>query len=103
MFFDRNSAGIADEATALLDENVHVLNECTDKLVRVDAYTDRGERSPQSLSDRRGTAIEQYYIDAGIPASRVMSRGLGRDPLAGKGVDGRRNRRADSIILDSFE
>jgi len=103
VFFNRNSAGLNDDATALLDENVHVLNECTDKLVRIDAYTDRGERGPQSLSDRRGTAVEQFYIDAGIPASRVISRGLGRDPLAGKGVDGRRNRRADSIILDSFE
>lgn len=103
VFFDRNSAGLNDTASALLDENVNVLNECTDKLVRIDAYADRGERGPQSLSDRRGTAVEQYYIDNGITASRVMSRGLGRDPLAGKGVDGQRNRRADSIILDSFE
>ncbi|MFV1979625.1 MAG: PKD domain-containing protein [Rhodothermia bacterium] len=103
VFFSRNSAGLNDDAEALLGENVNVLNECTDKLVRIDAYADRGERGPQSLSDRRGTAVEQFYIDAGIPASRVMSRGLGRDPLAGKGVDGQRNRRADSIILDSFE
>jgi chitodextrinase len=103
IFFDRNSAELGEDATALLEENVSVLNECTDKLVRLDGYTDRGERSPQSLSGRRASAVEQYYIDNGIPASRVMSRGLGRDPLAGKGVDGTRNRRVDSIIVDSFE
>jgi PKD repeat protein len=103
VFFTSNSAALSEDASGLLNENAHVLNECTDKLVRIDGYTDRGERSPQSLSDRRATAVEQYYIDNGIPASRVMSRGLGRDPLAGKGVDGMRNRRADSIILDSFE
>jgi PKD repeat protein len=103
VFFSSNSAELDESATSLLVENVAVLDECSDKLVRVDAYADRGERSPQSLSNRRASAVEQYYIDNGISASRVMSRGLGRDPLAGKGVDGTRNRRADSIIVDSFE
>lgn len=103
VFFSRNSAELDETATSLLTENVAVMNECADKFVRIDAYADRGERSPQSLSNRRASAVEQYYIDNGISASRVMSRGLGRDPLAGKGVDGTRNRRADSIIVESFE
>ena len=103
VFFDRNSAALSNDAQALLNENVDVLNECTEKLVRIDGYTDRGERNPQSLSTARVSTVEQFYIDSGIPASRMMSQGLGRDPLAGKGVDGTRNRRVDSIILDSFE
>ena len=103
VFFDRNSASLTNDAQALLNENVSVLNECTDKLVRLDGYTDRGERNPQSLSTARASTVEQFYIDGGVPASRIMSQGLGRDPLAGKGVDGTRNRRVDSIILDSFE
>lgn len=103
VFFSSNSAELDDTATGLLDENVSVLNECADKLVRIDGYAGGGERRPQSLSSRRASAVEQYYLDSGIAASRVMARGLGRDPLAGKGVDGTRNRRADSIIVDSFE
>ncbi len=103
VFFDRNSASLDASATALLEENAHVLNECADKLVRVDAYSDRGERSPQALSSRRANAVEQFYINANISASRLSARGLGRDPLAGKGVDGLRNRRVDSIIVDTFE
>ena len=70
---------------------------------RLDGYSDRGERNPMRLSESRARAVEQYYIENGVSASRLMARGLGRDPLAGKGVDGLRNRRVDSIVVDSFE
>ncbi len=103
VFFGHNSAALDDEAKGLLDENLEVLNECPDLLTRLDGYSDRRERNPLRLSERRASAVEQYYIEQGIPASRLMARGLGRDPLAGKGIDGRRNRRVDSIIVDSFE
>ena len=103
VFFDRNSSELDDEARALLDENIAVLRECGDILVRIDGFADRGERRTQALSEARAKAVEQYYIENGIAPSRLMARGLGRDPLAGKGVDGRRNRRADSIIVDGFD
>jgi outer membrane protein OmpA-like peptidoglycan-associated protein len=103
VFFDRNSSAIDDAAMGLLNENIEVLTECPDMLVRLDGYSDRGERSPMRLSESRAQAVEQYYIENGISASRLMARGLGRDPLAGKGVDGMRNRRVDSIVVDSFE
>jgi len=102
VFFGHNSAALDDEAKGLLNENVEVLNECPDLLTRLDGYSDRRERNPLRLSERRAAAVEQYYIEQGIPASRLLARGLGRDPLAGKGIDGRRNRRVDSIIVDSF-
>jgi outer membrane protein OmpA-like peptidoglycan-associated protein len=103
VFFGHNSAALDDEAKGLLNENVEVLNECPDLLTRLDGYSDRRERNPLRLSERRAAAVEQYYIEQGIAASRLMARGLGRDPLAGKGIDGRRNRRVDSIIVDSFQ
>ncbi len=103
VFFEKNSAELTDEAKALLDENIEKLVECAEMLVRLDGYADRGERRPRRLSEARAKAVEQYYIDNGIAPSRLFARGLGRDPLAGKGVDGRRNRRVDSIIVDSFE
>jgi outer membrane protein OmpA-like peptidoglycan-associated protein len=103
VFFGRNSTEIDSTASGLLDENLEVMNECPDLLVRLDGYSDRGERNPMRLSENRARAVEQYYIENGISASRLMARGLGRDPLAGKGVDGQRNRRVDSIIVDSFE
>ena len=103
VFFGHNSAALDDEAKGLLNENVEVLNECPDLLARLDGYSDRRERNPLQLSERRAAAVEQYYIEHGIAPSRLMARGLGRDPLAGKGIDGRRNRRVDSIIVDSFQ
>jgi outer membrane protein OmpA-like peptidoglycan-associated protein len=103
VFFGRNSTTIDDVASGLLGENVAVLSECPDLLVRLDGYSDRGERNPMTLSQGRAGAVEQFYIDSGVSANRLMARGLGRDPLAGKGVDGQRNRRVDSIIVDSFE
>ena len=103
VFFGRNSSEIDEMAAGLLGENVAVLNECPDLLTRIDGYSDRGERNPMRLSESRASAVEQYYMDNGVSANRLMARGLGRDPLAGKGVDGQRNRRVDSIIVDSFE
>ena len=71
---------------------------CPDILARLDGYSDRGERNPMRLSESRAHAVEQYYIENGISANRLLARGLGRDPLAGKGVDGQRNRRVDSSL-----
>lgn len=103
VFFGRNSVEIDSTAAGLLDENVEVLRECPDLLARLDGYSDRRERRPMQLSENRARAVEQYYIDSGISANRLSARGLGLDPLAGKGVDGQRNRRVDTIIVDSFE
>ncbi|MFV1979624.1 MAG: PKD domain-containing protein [Rhodothermia bacterium] len=103
VFFSRSSSEINETASGLLGENIAVLEECPDLLVRLDGYSDRGERSPMRLSERRAGAVEQHYIENGVSANRLMARGLGRDPLAGKGIDGQRNRRVDSIIVDSFE
>ena len=103
VFFGNNAAALTEEASMLLSENIDVLNECPDLLTRIDGYSDRRERRPLGLSERRASAVEQYYIENGIAPSRLMARGLGRDPLAGKGINGGRNRRVDSIIVDSFE
>ncbi|MEM1269910.1 MAG: PKD domain-containing protein [Bacteroidota bacterium] len=103
VFFDRNSSELDEEAMSLLDENISIMQECPDILARLDGYADRTERRPRRLSTQRAETVEQYYIDNGIAPTRLMARGLGRDPLAGKGVDGRRNRRVDSIIVDTFE
>ena len=103
VFFARNSTAIDETAAGLLMENIEVMNECPDLLVRLDGYADRGERNPMNLSSGRASAVEQYYIENGISANRLTARGLGRDPLAGKGVDGQRNRRVDSIVVDSFD
>ncbi len=102
VFFDRNSSELDDEAKALLDENIAMMKACP-MLVRVDGYADRRERRTRQLSEQRAKAVEQYYIENGISPNRLMPVGNGVDPLSAKGVDGRINRRADSIIVDSFE
>jgi len=101
VFFDRNSAELDAEARALLDENIAMMKECP-MLVRIDGYADRRERRTQRLSEDRAKSVEQYYIENGISPNRLMPVGNGVDPLSAKGVDGRINRRADSIIVESF-
>jgi PKD repeat protein len=101
VFFDRNSSELDDEAKALLDENIAILKECPEINVRLDGFASRGERRPQQLSEARASAVEQYYIENGISPNRLTARGLGIDPMGGKGKAGadRRNRRVDSIIV----
>lgn len=101
VFFDRNSAVLDAEAKALLDENIAILKECPEINVRLDGYASRGERRPQQLSEERARAVEKYYVDSGISPNRLTARGLGIDPMGGKGKAGadRRNRRVDSIIV----
>ncbi len=101
VFFDFNSSELDDEARALLDENIAILRECPEINVRLDGYASRGERRTQQLSEARAQAVEQYYIDSGMSPNRLTARGLGIDPMGGKGKAGadRRNRRVDSIIV----
>jgi len=77
-FFGRNSSVLSDEARASLQDNLEILNECPNMSIRVESFSAPGERHAQQLSDDRARAIEQFYTDNGIAASRISATGMGR-------------------------
>lgn len=96
-FFDRNSSAITEEGRAALQENLEILLECPNLNVRVEGWASPGERRPQELSEDRARAVEQFYVDAGVPASRIMSAGMGRSQDGSKKEGLAQFRRADTI------
>ena len=97
VYFDRNSSTLSEEARAALRENLEILLECPNICVRIVGYAAPGERSPQQLSEDRARAVEQFYIDNGVAASRLMVVGEGRVPGTTKKEAGAQHRRVDSI------
>ncbi|NNE70082.1 MAG: PKD domain-containing protein, partial [Rhodothermales bacterium] len=77
-FFARNSSTLTAEGRAALQENLEILLECPNLNARVEGWAAPGERRPQQLSQDRARAVEQFYIDNGIAASRLVTAGMGR-------------------------
>ncbi len=77
-FFARNSSTLTAEARALLQENLEILSQCPNLHARVEGWAAPGERRAQQLSEDRARAAEQFYVDNGIAASRLVTAGMGR-------------------------
>ncbi len=100
VLFGRNSSTLSDEAQGAMDENLEILNECPNMNVRVEGLSAPGERKAQDLSADRARAVEQYYADHGVAASRIVSVGNGRaEGLTSKKEGLSQYRRVDTIIL----
>jgi len=99
-FFSRNGSVLSDEAQASLDQNLQILNDCPNTNVRVEGVSAPGERRPQELSEDRARAVEQYYTDHGVSASRIVTVGTGRaSGLTSKKEGLSQYRRVDTIII----
>ncbi|MDX1740549.1 MAG: PKD domain-containing protein, partial [Rhodothermales bacterium] len=96
-FFNRNSSTLTDEALAALQDNVDILNECPNICVSVEGYAAPGERNAQSLSEARANAVQKFYTDNGVAASRLTAMGKGRVPGVSRKEGTSQYRRADSI------
>lgn len=98
--FDKSN--IRDEAARILTENVQKLMDAPKFKVRIDAYTDHvgGDQYNLRLSQRRATAVVDFYTSNGVSSDRIESRGLGKAPVPcmdqtpEKGCE--KNRRAES-------
>lgn len=97
VYFGQNSSTLTEEGRAALQENIEILRECPDLCVRIEGYAGPGERNPQQLSEDRARAVEQFYIDNGIAASRLMAVGNGRVAGTSKKEGAAQYRRVDSI------
>lgn len=106
--FDFDKSNIDDHAASLLSQNVTQLRDHPNLNVTIDAYTDHvgGDQYNIRLSIRRADAVQSFYTNNGIDASRITAKGLGKAPVVctpeqksetvGKGC--RYNRRAESHI-----
>ncbi len=104
VYFDRNMSTLDEEAMSRLDENIAVLERCPDICTIINAYSDSRERDGLRLSERRAAAVEAYYVQNGIDASRLRAHGLGVAPDDNYKEDqGAGSRRAESIPVPCTE
>ena len=97
-FFGRNSSTLTTEARAQLQENLQILLDQPNTNVRIEGFAAPGERRPQGLSEDRARAVEQFYTDNGVAASRLTTAGMGRVAgVTSKKEGTAQYRRADSI------
>lgn len=96
--FDRNSSTLTDEAESSLQENADILSQCPNLSVQIEGFAAPGERNVQSLSEDRAEAVAEYYQNADVPGSRVMTSGQGQvEGVTSKKGGTRQYRRADSL------
>jgi outer membrane protein OmpA-like peptidoglycan-associated protein len=98
--FDFDKAAINSQYYPYLDDVVVVLNQNSTLRLEVQGHTDSVGPNDynQGLSERRAQAVHAYFVDKGIPSSRVTSVGFGEErPTASNDTDeGRaKNRRVE--------
>lgn len=107
--FDFDRSNIDDEAARILTENVRLLTNAPNFRVRIDAYTDHvgGDQYNQRLSQRRASSVTDFYVENGISADRIDSRGLGKAPVPcmdqTEEQGCRENRRAESFPISPYQ
>jgi len=101
-FFDRNSSTLTQEGRQALQENLDIIDQCSNLNVRVEGYASPFERNTQSLSDDRAQAVAQFYQDNGIASSRINATGMGQvEGVTSKKGGTDQFRRVDSIPVQS--
>jgi outer membrane protein OmpA-like peptidoglycan-associated protein/outer membrane protein W len=97
VFFDRNSSVLTEQARSQLMENVEIFRNCPNLNGRLEGYASRDERNVQRLSEDRARAVEQFYIQNGIAASRLTAVGMGATGQTTKKGGADQFRRVDTI------
>lgn len=103
VFFGRNSSTLTAEGRAALDENIEIFEECPNLCAEIVGFAGPGERNPQDLSQARAEAVEDYYVENGIPASRFVTEGRGVLPGTTKKEGASQARRADTIPVQCVD
>lgn len=103
--FDTDKAVIKSQYEPALNEAVVILRANPQITIEIKGYTDSqgSEKYNQGLSERRALAVETYFKNAGIAASRMISNGYGEsNPLADNTTSSGRaaNRR---VVIDVKE
>lgn len=107
--FDFDKSNIDDEAARILNDNIQKLMDSSKFRIRIDAFTDHvgGDQYNLRLSKRRAESVKSFYIENGLSADRIESRGLGKAPEPCMDetdeIGCRSNRRAESHPLNPFQ
>jgi OOP family OmpA-OmpF porin len=103
--FSVNGAGIAENFSDSLREDIAVLKANPDVRIRIDGHTDSDGPAAynQELSERRARVIRDQFIDQGLAASRFEVKGFGEsNPIAPNDTpeNKAKNRRVDLTIIE---
>lgn len=103
--FDTNQATLTQAGRDIIDQNAETLKQWADAKIVITGHTDsRGsEQYNLDLSFRRAQAVRDYLISKGIPATLLITRGLGEArPIADNNTAAGRskNRRVELIPLN---
>jgi OOP family OmpA-OmpF porin len=79
VMYDFNSAEIKSEAFPMLDEAVLILKKNPEMKVEIDGHTDNigSAAYNMNLSERRAKSIMKYFVDKGVAAERLTTKGFG--------------------------
>lgn len=79
VLFDFDSAEVKSEAFPMLDEAISILNKNSEMKVEIDGHTDNMGPAVynMNLSERRAKSIMQYFVDKGVEAERLTTKGFG--------------------------
>jgi len=100
VMYDFNSAEIKSEAFSMLDEAVLILKKNPELKVEIDGHTDNMGSAAynMNLSERRAKAVMKYFVDKGVEAERLTTKGFGftKPAASNKTKEGRaKNRRVE--------
>lgn len=90
VLFAFNDAGISPSQMQAADSVTQILKANPALKVYIAAHTDsRGSFAYNiGLSDRRAAAVRRYLLSKGVPASKIISKGLGESELLNECSDG---------------
>lgn len=79
IYFDYDLWYIRKESKPILNKVISLMKKYPDMVVEIGSHTDvRGNNKYNlDLSDKRAASTREYFIEQGIPASRISSRGYG--------------------------
>jgi len=79
VMYDFDSAEIKSEAYPMLNEGVSILKKNPELKVEIDGHTDNKGSAVynMNLSERRAKSIMQYFVDQGVEAERLTTKGFG--------------------------
>jgi OmpA-OmpF porin, OOP family len=101
--FEVGSAGLAPDATVLLDQAIAILIANPSTTLRVEGYTDDvgDDGANLTLSRQRAQAVVDYLTAGGVDADRLTAIGFGEaDPIADNATEEGRaqNRRIEFVV-----